>query len=163
MTAPRTAAATPTDFQARVYAALCAIPPGRVTTYGRLARALGCGSPRAVGQALRRNPFAPAVPCHRVIAADLTLGGFNGSRGEAAVARKRARLHAEGVAFDDAGRLLDRARLWTASNLNEGLSRCRGASMLSGHGRQVLSDLRRRRLPGGAGGPEARRAAGAGG
>ena len=52
----------PTVFEARVYEALRRIPRGQVTTYGRLAAALGCGSARAVGQALRRNPFAPEVP-----------------------------------------------------------------------------------------------------
>ena len=86
-----------TAFQERVYRAACAIPRGRVTTYGRLARSIGCGSAQAVGQALRRNPFAPEVPCHRVIAADRSLGGFDGSRGEEALARKRERLLAEGV------------------------------------------------------------------
>ena len=58
-------------------------------------------------QALRRNPFAPAVPCHRVIAASLELGGFSGSWGVgcANVQKKRRLLAEEGVAFDSAGRL----------------------------------------------------------
>lgn len=62
-------------------------------------------------QALRRNPFAPAVPCHRVIAASLELGGFSGSWGVgcANVVRKRRLLAEEGVQFDDAGRLLPSA------------------------------------------------------
>lgn len=60
-------------------AQLCkAIPPGKVTTYGAMASALH-SSARAVGQAMRRNPFAPRVPCHRVIAVNLELGGFSGS------------------------------------------------------------------------------------
>ena len=53
----------------RVYDALLQIPAGRVATYASLARALG-SSPRAVGGALRRNPFAPRVPCHRVVQAN---------------------------------------------------------------------------------------------
>ena len=58
----------PTAFERRVYEATSAIPRGRVSTYGEVAKLLG-SSPRAVGGALRRNPFAPRVPCHRVVAA----------------------------------------------------------------------------------------------
>ncbi len=101
-----------TAFQARVYAALCRVPAGRVTTYGHLAAAVGCGSARAVGQALRRNPYAPQVPCHRVIPATLALGGFAGSTGAAATGRKRRLLEAEGVRFEH-GRLADRSCLHT--------------------------------------------------
>ncbi len=57
-----------TCFQ-RVYALLCQIPSGRVSSYAALSRALS-SSARAVGGALRRNPFAPDVPCHRIICAD---------------------------------------------------------------------------------------------
>lgn len=101
---------TVTEFQRRVYEATGRVPPGYVTTYKRLAEQIGCGSPRAVGQALRRNPFAPRVPCHRVIASDLTLGGFKGARSGAAVREKRERLAREGVRFVR-GRLADRRRL----------------------------------------------------
>lgn len=100
-----------TDFQARIYAALSKVPVGRVITYGGLAAAVGCRSPRAVGQALRRNPFAPAVPCHRVVAAGGRLGGFQGRRDGAALRRKRALLASEGVLFHG-GRLVDPQRLW---------------------------------------------------
>lgn len=99
-------------FQKRVYEALKRVPKGRVTTYGRLARRVGCGSARAVGQALGRNPFAPVVPCHRVIAGDLTLGGFNGARRGPAIQRKRAVLAAEGVQFGPDGVLLEVWRLF---------------------------------------------------
>ncbi|KAF8121405.1 6-O-methylguanine DNA methyltransferase [Boletus edulis] len=54
------------------------IPCGRVTTYGVFCLALGMGSPRSVGSALRHNPFAPFVPCHRVIGSNLYIGGFFG-------------------------------------------------------------------------------------
>ncbi len=94
-----------TPFQQRVYAAAKRIPRGSVTTYARLAKSIGCGSARAVGQALRRNPFAPVVPCHRVIASDLTLGGFAGKTSGAAIARKKALLAKEGVRFVN-GRVL---------------------------------------------------------
>ena len=102
-----------TPFRRAVYEALLEVPRGRVTTYGLLARRVGCGSAQAVGGALRENPFAPAVPCHRVVAADLTIGGFCGCRDCEAIRRKRALLAAEGVPMDSLGRLLDDRRLWT--------------------------------------------------
>ena len=101
-----------TPFQQRVYAALRHVPAGCVTTYGLLARHLGCRSAQAVGQALRRNPFAPEVPCHRVIAADLRLGGFCGARAGAQIRRKQALLAKEGVAFDAEGRLVEKRRVF---------------------------------------------------
>lgn len=101
-----------TLFQRRVYDVVSAIPPGRVATYGGVARAIGCRCCRAVGQALRRNPFAPRVPCHRVIAGDFTLGGFNGHRDGAELVRKRRLLAEEGVRFNAVGRLDDPQRLW---------------------------------------------------
>ena len=89
----------PTPFQAVVYEATRRIPRGRVTTYKTLADAIGCRSPRAVGQALKRNPFAPEVPCHRVIASGLTLGGFRGTRSGTALHDKEHLLRQEGVCF----------------------------------------------------------------
>jgi O-6-methylguanine DNA methyltransferase len=56
-----------TEYQERVYSLLQQIPEGRITTYAALAKALS-SSPRAVGGALRNNPFAPEIPCHRCIA-----------------------------------------------------------------------------------------------
>ena len=100
-----------TAFEQRVYDATRQIPRGRVTTYGLLAAHINCGSAQAVGQALKRNPFAPQVPCHRVIASDLTLGGFQGQRGGAALRRKTAMLAREGVAFRD-GWLVDLGRVF---------------------------------------------------
>jgi len=67
---------TGTPFQQRVWEALVAIPPGRVETYGGLARRLGSG-PRAVAAACRANPFPIMIPCHRVVAAK-GLGGYCG-------------------------------------------------------------------------------------
>jgi methylated-DNA-[protein]-cysteine S-methyltransferase len=66
-----------TEFQERVYALLMQIPPGRVTTYAALARALHT-HPRAIGNALRNNPFAPDVPCHRCVASDGYVTGYHG-------------------------------------------------------------------------------------
>jgi methylated-DNA-[protein]-cysteine S-methyltransferase len=99
MPAPIQNPPTPTAFQVRVYDALKKIPRGRVTTYGLLARHLQCGSPRAVGQALRANPFAPEVPCHRVISSTLRLGGYQGRTSGVSVERKISLLQQEGVQF----------------------------------------------------------------
>ncbi|MBO7720962.1 MAG: MGMT family protein [Kiritimatiellae bacterium] len=88
-----------TPFQRRVYEELMKVPRGNVITYGELARRINCKSPQAIGQALRVNPFAPQVPCHRVIASDGTLGGFNGRRSGPELARKRVLLESEGVRF----------------------------------------------------------------
>lgn len=101
----------PTAFQQRVCAATRTIPRGRVTTYKLLAKYIGCGSCRAVGQALKRNPYSPRAPCHRVIASDGTLGGFYGRRAGVALRRKARLLAAEGVRFRH-GRLVDCRQLF---------------------------------------------------
>lgn len=90
----------PTAYEQRVYEMCKAIPKGKVSTYGEMAKALS-SSARAVGQAMRRNPFAPVVPCHRVVASNLDLGGFSGSWGIscANVQRKKSMLEGEGVKF----------------------------------------------------------------
>ena len=84
-----------TPFQRRVYLALLDVPAGETITYGALARRIGCRSAQAVGQALKRTPFAPEVPCHRVVAADGTLGGYNGRRDGEQLERKRKLLEEE--------------------------------------------------------------------
>ncbi|MCC5849115.1 MAG: MGMT family protein [Verrucomicrobia bacterium] len=94
-----------TPFQDRVYRACREIPAGRVSTYAELARRVGCGSPRAVGQALKCNPFAPEVPCHRVVASSRELGGFSGHSAGPEVARKKALLLEEGVGFETSGKI----------------------------------------------------------
>ncbi|MDT8390862.1 MAG: MGMT family protein [Lentisphaeria bacterium] len=103
-----------TDFQQKVYTATREIPAGKVTTYALLARRIHCRCPRAVGQALRRNPFAPDVPCHRVIASDLTLGGFGGDTHGEKLRQKVSLLRREGVRFKD-GKLSDPSQLFTFS------------------------------------------------
>ena len=84
-----------TPFQRRVYLELLSIPAGETITYGELAHRIGCRSAQAVGQALRRNPFAPDVPCHRVVAADGTLGGYFGQRTGANIEQKHLLLGRE--------------------------------------------------------------------
>lgn len=106
----------PTAFEARVYAALREIPYGRVVTYAELAQHLDCRSAQAVGQALKRNPFAPEVPCHRVIRSDGSLGGYSGKVRGVRVERKRKILAKEGIEFDDEGHLLNLRQLWKWSD-----------------------------------------------
>ena len=67
-----------TAFQQRVWRELVNVPFGETVSYGALAKAAGCGSPRAVGQAVHNNPIAIMIPCHRVIGADGSLTGFAG-------------------------------------------------------------------------------------
>ncbi|TLS25098.1 hypothetical protein PpBr36_07010 [Pyricularia pennisetigena] len=102
----RIAASSRSAFEKKVWSLLCQIPSGSVSTYGIMSAHLG-SSPRAVGNALRRNPFAPDVPCHRVVATGGALGGFKGKwprDGEGiTLDEKRLLLRREGVRFDDAG------------------------------------------------------------
>ncbi len=76
-----------TDFQRRLWDALCEIPRGRTLTYGELARKLG-GEARAVGQACGDNKLPIVIPCHRVVAAD-GIGGFAHSTGGYLLEAKR--------------------------------------------------------------------------
>ncbi len=83
------------EFNQRVYALARAIPPGQTRTYGELAVALGDKTlARAVGQALGHNPFAPVVPCHRILAAGNKPGGFSAGGG---AMTKLKMLHLEGA------------------------------------------------------------------
>ena len=90
-----------TGFQRRVWSALRHVPRGRVRTYGGLASDVG--SPRAmraVGLAMAKNPLPVVVPCHRVVAAGMGLGGYSGG-----LERKRFLLELEGVKLEG-GRVL---------------------------------------------------------
>jgi methylated-DNA-[protein]-cysteine S-methyltransferase len=95
-----------TPFQEKVYQALKHVPKGKVTTYKRLASFIGCASAQAIGGALRKNPFAPEIPCHRVVNADLSIGGFFGRQDADIKRQKRALLEQEGVTFDRDGHIL---------------------------------------------------------
>jgi methylated-DNA-[protein]-cysteine S-methyltransferase len=86
-------------FNARVYELARRIPPGKTMTYGEMAAALGePGAARAVGQALGHNPFAPVVPCHRILAAGGKTGGFSAGGG---AATKMRMLEIEGAFAHD--------------------------------------------------------------
>lgn len=78
-----------TDFQKDVLLETIKVPRGTVITYKELARRIGRpGAYRAVGNALRINPFAPDVPCHRVVRSDNSIGGYSGRK----ESRKKAKL-----------------------------------------------------------------------
>jgi methylated-DNA-[protein]-cysteine S-methyltransferase len=87
-----------TPFQRQVYDAARSLPAGRTATYGELAAKLGKpGASRAVGQALGKNPFLVAVPCHRVLGAGGSAGGFSAPGG---VVAKQRLLAIEGVRIE---------------------------------------------------------------
>jgi methylated-DNA-[protein]-cysteine S-methyltransferase len=79
-------------FIEKVWALTARVPRGKVTTYAELARALNSRAYRAVGMAMNRNPYAPHVPCHRVVGSDGSLTGFAGG-----LNAKRRMLIKEGV------------------------------------------------------------------
>jgi methylated-DNA-[protein]-cysteine S-methyltransferase len=82
------------DFQQKLYQLLRGVGWGQTTTYGELARALGCPDARDVGQAMGKNPVPIIVPCHRVLAAGSKIGGFSAPGG--AVTKEKL-LALEGV------------------------------------------------------------------
>lgn len=84
-----------TEFQRKVYLALLDVPRGKTISYRELGERIGCRSAQAIGQALKRNPFAPDVPCHRVIAANGSIGGFHGMREGEMIEKKRKLLEEE--------------------------------------------------------------------
>ncbi|MHB1666961.1 MAG: methylated-DNA--[protein]-cysteine S-methyltransferase [Thiomonas sp.] len=92
-----------TAFQRRVWALLREIPRGATRTYGEAARQLGSAA-RAVGQACGANPYAPVIPCHRIVAA-AGLGGFAHSTdaaGELLRIKRWLLLHERGSATEGA-------------------------------------------------------------
>jgi AraC family transcriptional regulator, regulatory protein of adaptative response / methylated-DNA-[protein]-cysteine methyltransferase len=83
-----------TPFERRVWDELMKVPPGRMTTYGAIARKLGApGTAQDIAAACARNPVAVVVPCHRVIRSDGTLAGYRWG-----VRRKRVLLAREAFA-----------------------------------------------------------------
>lgn len=83
---------------AAVLKVAAAIPRGCVTSYGDIAKASGAEA-RDVGRVMASNPLYPIVPCHRVVGADLSLVGYAGSKGPAALRAKLARLSREARGF----------------------------------------------------------------
>jgi len=80
-------------FNEKVWALCARVPAGKVTTYAAIAEKLGGRAYRAVGNAMNRNPYAPAVPCHRVVGSNGALTGF-----ATGLAKKERMLRDEGVA-----------------------------------------------------------------
>ena len=84
-----------TKFQQKVWSYLRKIPRGSVKTYSQVANAIGKPlAARAVANAIGKNPYAPKIPCHRVIRSDGSLGGYSGKGG---VKTKRFLLKKEGI------------------------------------------------------------------
>ena len=82
-----------TDFQVSVWKELLKIPRGKTKTYKEIAIAIGKpNSSRAVANACAQNPYAPEVPCHRVIRSDGSLGGYSADGG---IKRKQKLLDIE--------------------------------------------------------------------
>jgi methylated-DNA-[protein]-cysteine S-methyltransferase len=86
----------PTQFQNKLYEIVRKIPKGKTMSYKEIALKLNT-SPRAVGQALKRNPYAPEIPCHRVINHDGSLGGYCGKMNSI---KKKKLLKSEGVEIE---------------------------------------------------------------
>lgn len=85
-------------FHRRVYEAARKLEPGMTVSYGEIAEKAGApGAARAVGQAVRRNPFAIVVPCHRILAAGGKIGGYSANGG---IATKLRLLAIEGTAMN---------------------------------------------------------------
>jgi len=84
-----------TKFQLKVWSYLRKIPRGNLKTYSQVAKAIGKPrAVRAVANAIGKNPYAPKIPCHRVIRSDGSLGGYSGKGG---IKTKRFLLKKEGV------------------------------------------------------------------
>ena len=84
-----------TKFQLKVWSYLRKIPRGSLKTYSQVAKAIGKPrAVRAVANAIGKNPYAPKIPCHRVIRLDGSLGGYSGKGG---IKTKRFLLKKEGV------------------------------------------------------------------
>ena len=94
------------NFDERVWKLMEKIPRGKVTTYGQIARKLNTKAYRAVGNACRKNPYAPRVPCHRVVRSDGTIGGFGGKTSGKTVEEKTLLLREENVEVRN-GRVVD--------------------------------------------------------
>ena len=80
------------SFKESCYEQLKKVQKGKVTTYRELARAVGTNAYRAVGNAMNKNPYAPKVPCHRVVKLSGDVGGFSSG-----VKNKIKMLKAEGI------------------------------------------------------------------
>lgn len=77
------------SFNEKCYSVLLKVPKGKVTTYKEIAKAIHSKAYRAVGNAMNKNPYAPKVPCHRVVKSDGEVGGFaSGTKKKIEILRK---------------------------------------------------------------------------
>jgi len=101
-----------TAFRLKVLLQLLKIPKGQVSTYALLAKSIDCRSSQAIGQALKHNPWAPEVPCHRIIKSDFTIGGFHGQTEGEFINKKTQLLKDEEVILNDSGTLNDLTKVF---------------------------------------------------
>ena len=85
------------NFNEQCYELLRQVPKGKVTTYKEIANALNTSAYRAVGNAMRNNPYAPKTPCHRCVGSNGTLGGFRGKTTGFEIDDKVKMLTEEGI------------------------------------------------------------------
>jgi methylated-DNA-[protein]-cysteine S-methyltransferase len=84
------------SFNERCYEVLVRVPKGKIITYGEIAKQLKSKAYRAVGNAMNKNPYAPKVPCHRVVKSNGEVGGFaHGTK------KKIEMLRKEGIEIKD--------------------------------------------------------------
>ncbi len=89
------------SFSEKCYSLLRKVPKGKITTYKALAEKLGTKAYRAVGNAMNKNPYAPRVPCHRVVKSNGEVGGFfSGTK------KKIEMLRKEGIPIKE-GKIID--------------------------------------------------------
>ena len=94
------------NFNDRVYEACKKIPKGKISTYKLLAEYLDCKAYRVVGQALKKNPYAPIVACHRIVNSNGNIGGFCGETKGKKIKDKINLLEKEGV-FVENNKIVD--------------------------------------------------------
>jgi O-6-methylguanine DNA methyltransferase len=104
-----------TDFEKRVWEALKLIPKGKVTTYKEIANFLNTKGIRAVANAVAKNPYAPKIPCHRVVKSNAQIGGYSAKGG---VEEKIKILKKEGILVKD-NKIVDfKDKLYRFKNYN---------------------------------------------
>ena len=84
------------NFNNQCYELIKQVPCGRITTYKEIAKALNTKAYRAVGNAMKKNPYSPKVPCHRVVNSSGKIGGFASGR-----KTKIELLEKEGIKIED--------------------------------------------------------------
>jgi O-6-methylguanine DNA methyltransferase len=92
-----------TKFEQEVWNALKLIPKGKITTYKEIANYLNTKGIRAVANAVAKNPYAPKIPCHRVVKSNAQIGGYSAKGG---IKTKIELLKKEGV-FVKEGKIVD--------------------------------------------------------